>query len=97
MANHSTIVHFMTEHCQAEQIRAADVYWVKPNKLNRLAGEKEIKTQKSLALKLEEKYIVHALLIFSWPDTFWEHRIWRVDTFWFCLEYAEISKVRRSS
>jgi len=48
-------------------------------------------------LKLEEKYIVHALLIFSWPDTFWQYRIWRVDTFWFCLEYAEISKVRRSS
>jgi len=24
------------------------------------------------------------LQIFSWSDTCWECRIWRVDTFWFC-------------
>jgi len=26
---------------------------------------------------------VHAVLIFSWPDTCWDRRIWRTDTFWF--------------
>jgi len=31
----------------------------------------------------KEIYTVHALLIFSWSDTCWEHRIWRTDTFWF--------------
>jgi len=28
-------------------------------------------------------HTVHAPLIFSWCDTCWECRIWRVDTFWF--------------
>jgi len=31
----------------------------------------------------EEYYTVYALLIFSWSDTCWEHRIWRADTFFF--------------
>jgi len=26
-------------------------------------------------------YTVHSLLIFSWSDTCWEHRIWQVNTF----------------
>jgi len=30
-----------------------------------------------------EIYTVHALLIFSWSDTCWEHRIWRADIFRF--------------
>jgi len=32
-----------------------------------------------------EIYTVHALLIFSRSDTCWQRRIWRTDTFWFCI------------
>jgi len=39
--------------------------------------------------KYIHKYTVHELLIFSWSDTCWERRIWRVDTFRFCYGYGE--------
>jgi len=39
-------------------------------------------------VKHEDNYAVHALLRFSWYDTCWGHRIWRVGTFWFCFEYG---------
>ena len=40
-------------------------------------------------LNMAEKY-VHALLIFSWSDTCWEHKIWRIGTFSYCYEYEDI-------
>jgi len=39
----------------------------------------------------------HVLLIFSWSDTCWECRIWRVDTYRFCSEYGTRKLFRRSS
>jgi len=51
-------------------------------------NKKTVKTQKTKNSETCETCEIYdteyTLLIFSWSDTCWEHRIWRVDTSWFC-------------
>jgi len=46
-------------------------------------GKNTIKTQNTINNERRGIHTVHALVIFSWSDTWWQHMIWTTDIFWF--------------